>query len=132
MGALYKRLATVDPKAQWVDPPGDEEQKAQAWREWEETLDFLRFLLEDTAAWQDTFTAGLAALLPPLEILAMPSWMGRGQWIGGDATLDKVGAIDWNTKEFLVTDAEPLMQQLRAAATSSSMGFAPTCELQNN
>ena len=48
--------------------------------------------------------------------MAMPAWKGRERWTGGDATLDKVGAIDWKTKEFLVTNAEPLMQQLRAAA----------------
>ena len=42
----------------------------------------------------------------------MPAWKGRACWIGGDATLDKAGTIDWKAKEFLVTNAEPLMHQL--------------------
>ena len=54
----------------------------QTEEEWEETLDFLRFLLEDTAAWQDAFTAGPVAPPSPLEVLAMPAWKGRERWIG--------------------------------------------------
>ena len=119
-------LAASDPKAQWADPPGGGEQRAQAWQELEETLDFLEFPLEDTAAWQDTFTAGLAAPLPPPEVLARPAWKGRERGVEGDATLDKVGAVDGKARGVPATNAELLAQQPGQRPTKRPPGRRPT------
>ena len=62
------------------------------------TVHFIRLQLE--APLQCSFTAVFEKLLPIRERLALPGVTARARITGGDATLDRIGAVDWKAKIF--------------------------------
>ena len=76
-----------------VEPVGVDEQKNAAWLDWDRLLEMLRVMFEDPQRWRSTFQSTFGRLLSIPELMALPEQ--RVWWIGGDATLDRIGAIDW-------------------------------------
>ena len=58
-------------------------------------LELLRVLFDDPAVWSTSFTSSLTGLLTVRERLALPGEAQRVRFTGGDATLGRVGALDW-------------------------------------
>jgi len=113
MPALYRMLTQDRPGSGEVDPTGSEAQKRRAWEDWDEALEFLRYLLEDDEAWRTTFSAGFEAHLAPRELLALPGQAKRTCFIGGDATLERVGAVDHHAKVYMLGPAAEMIRYLR-------------------
>lgn len=51
----------------------------------------------------------------PRELLAIPGRSERFRWIGGDATLEVIGALDWKSKAFMREPAGVMLEVLRHA-----------------
>ena len=80
-----------------VEAPTAEEEERR-WEDFWDALDFIRLQLE--APLQCSFTAVFEKLWPIRERLALPGVTARARITGGDATLDRIGAVDWKAKIF--------------------------------
>ncbi|CAE7221406.1 unnamed protein product [Symbiodinium sp. KB8] len=81
--------------------------EAEVGRKWEEfwgSLGFVRLQLE--VLFQTNFGATFEKLLPVRERLAAPGQVGKSRITGGDATLSRIGAVDWTSK-VLIAQEEP-------------------------
>ena len=66
--------------------------------------------------WEATFTVGLEGLLLPGERLSLPGAAEALLWVGGDATLERAAATDWEAKAYYVAPVEPFLGALEEAA----------------
>ena len=80
------------------------------WEDFWRTLDFIRLQLERPLG--TSFRASFEKLLPFRERLAMPGASFRV--LGGDATLERFGGIDWKVKRFSVEDFSQYAERLKA------------------
>ena len=80
------------------------------WEDFWRTLDFIRLQLERPLG--TSFRASFEKLLPFRERLAMPGASFRV--LGGDATLERFGGIDWKAKRFSVEDFSQYAERLKA------------------
>ena len=106
-------LTTSSPEQLWASPKGTEEARRAAWSDWYGTIEWMRVLFEMPigAAFETCFEG----LLTPRELLALPKMKGRWRWLGGDATLDRLGALEWCTRKYLAITAKELLVPLREA-----------------
>jgi len=74
-------------------PTGTPEQCEAAWLDWDRLLELLRVMFDDPLQWRSTFGAAFARMLTVEEQLALPDQ--RVWWVGGDATTERLGALDW-------------------------------------
>ena len=81
------------------------------WEEFWDTLHFIRLQLERPI--RASFNASFEKLLPTRELLALPGMSSRTRVLGDDATMDRIGAVDWSQKRFLVDTTEQFTQALR-------------------
>lgn len=84
-----------------------------AWRAWDETVELLRVWFE--APYESQFEATFDEMLTPRELLAIPGRSERFRWIGGDATLEVIGTLDWKSKAFMREPAGVMLEVLRHA-----------------
>ena len=80
--------------------------EAEVGRKWEEfwgSLGFVRLQLE--VLFQTNFGATFEKLLPVRERLAAPGQVGKSRITGGDATLSRIGAVDWTSKVLIAQEA---------------------------
>ena len=103
-GATDALLACPDARG-FARPAGNPEHQHRAWCEFWDTLDMQRVLVQREAFWEARFTDGLDNMLTLEERLALPGAAAKAVWVTGDATLVKVGAIDWT---FRTAAEEPL------------------------
>ena len=82
------------------------------WEDFWQTLDFIRLQLERPLS--SSFKASFDKLLPFRERLALPGVADRLRILGGDATLDRFGSLDWKDRRFASEDATPYLAQLTA------------------
>ena len=75
----------------------DPQEKERRWEDFWDALDFVGLQLE---APQTSFSAVFEKLLPIRERLALPGATARTRITGGDATLDRIGEVDWAAKIF--------------------------------
>eukprot|EP00959_Pyramimonas_sp_CCMP1952_P197391 4127964-Pyramimonas_sp.AAC.1 len=64
---------------------------------------------------EGNFKTSFEGLLGLREALALPRALGRPRWLGGDATLDRIGALDWTSREYIAAEAAPYLEMLRSA-----------------
>ena len=93
---------------------GTPEEEARRWADFWDALDFIRLQLQ--APLQSSFAA--VKLLPIRERLALPGAAARTWITGGDATLDRIGAVDWGAKVFHASTVGKYREALRGIASS--------------
>ena len=93
---------------------GTPEEEARRWADFWDALDFIRLQLQ--APLQSSFVA--VKLLPIRERLALPGATARTRITGGDATLDRIGAVDWGAKVFHASTVGKYREALRGIASS--------------
>ncbi|OLQ15436.1 hypothetical protein AK812_SmicGene287 [Symbiodinium microadriaticum] len=84
------------------------------WEDFWDALDFIRLQLE--APLQCSFVSVFEKLLPIRERLALPGVTARARITGGDATLDRIGAVDWKDKVFHADKVDQYREGLRSLA----------------
>jgi hypothetical protein len=96
-GATDALLANPDARG-FARPAGNPEHQHRFWCEFWVTLVMQRVLVQREAFWEARFTDGLDNMLTLEERLVLPGAAAKAVWATGDATLDKVGAIDWTVR----------------------------------
>ena len=97
-------------------PRGDPEEVRAAYQESWGAVEVLRVLVTRPETWEATFTVGLEGLLLPGERLSLPGAAEALLWVGGDATLERAAATDWEAKAYYVAPVEPFLGALEEAA----------------
>ncbi|CAK9068985.1 unnamed protein product, partial [Durusdinium trenchii] len=88
----------------------DENASESAWRCWDETLALLRLWFE--TPYEGSFESSMESMLSTRELLALPGMSSRLRWVGGDATPDVAGALDWKGKRYMREDAKVMLHAL--------------------
>ena len=121
--ALYRPMrglgssTSPDPDASGgLDPHMTDE----AWEDFWQTLDFIRLQLERPLS--SSFRASFDKLLPIRERPALPGVADRLRVLGGDATLERFGSLDWKASRFATEDASPYLARLKAYLPNSEHG----------
>ena len=107
---------TVDGMAK---PRGTEEEQRRVWVRFWESIELQRLLVENKTEWGVRFTHPMTGALSIREILALPGGKERIVWASGDATLERLGAVDWTHKEALSLEVGPyqrLLEEMEVAA----------------
>jgi hypothetical protein len=81
-----------------------------------ETVEMQRIMILDQAQWDVRFTSSLGQMLTIAESMGLPGQADTLQWVSGDATLDRCGAIDWTSKSYTLEKASDLFLPLREIA----------------
>ena len=84
-----------------------------AWTAWDETVELLRVWFEVPC--ESHFEATFDEMLTPRELLAIPGRGERLRWVGGDATLEVIGTLDWKSKAFMREPAGVMLEVLSGA-----------------
>ena len=84
----------------YVSPAGDPAQVEAAWEDFDQTLEWMRVIFEMPL--EGNFESSFVGLLSVREALALPGALERVHWLGGDATLDRIGFLDWLRIEFIL------------------------------
>ena len=107
---------TVDGMAK---PRGTAEEQRRIWVRFWESIELQRLLVENKTEWEVRFTNPMTEALSIREILALPGGKERIVWASGDATLERLGAVDWTHKEALSLEVGPyqrLLEEMEVAA----------------
>ena len=96
-----------------------ETQHEQTWRDWEEMIELCRLIVARPQLWDTQFCNSVDGVLPPLERLSLPGAAERVVWVGGDATPERIGVVDWTGKCGAVVDVRPFWEVLSAQARDS-------------
>ena len=117
LSTLYALLqGGMGGRGDWASPAGDADHEV-TWTEFWDTLDFVRLQLERPVT--SSFKAAFQKLLPIRELLALPGIAQRTKVIGGDATLQRFGAVDWSNKRFMVEETSQFAEALTGLVESS-------------
>lgn len=84
-----------------------------AWQAWDETVELLRVWFE--VPQENSFEATFEEMLTPRELLAVPGRSERLRWVGGDATLEVIGTLDWKSQTFMREPSGVMLEVLRTA-----------------
>ena len=103
----------------FVQPRGTPEQQRHVWYRFWEAVELQRLLVDNRQEWGVRFTHPMVEALTVREILALPGGGDRIIWASGDATLDRVGAVDWTHKEAYSLGVEPYKEVLREMEAQS-------------
>ena len=97
----------------YAHPGGSVAEKEVAWRAWDETVELFRIWFE--APYEGSFEGAFTDMLSARELLALPGKAEALRWVGGDATLDVVGTLDWKSKRYMREPAKEILEVLRWA-----------------
>eukprot|EP00438_Fugacium_kawagutii_P035674 Skav231659 [mRNA] locus=scaffold823:44885:57127:- [translate_table: standard] len=90
-----------------AQPRGDAEQQRRTWIRFWEAIELQRLLVDNRAEWGVRFTPPMTEALSIRELLAMPGHQQRVVWASGDATLERIGAVDWSHKQAYALEVAP-------------------------
>lgn len=111
---FYRLLQqTAGGEREYVDPRGTPEEVDLAWEEFWDALDWARLQMEQP--WGSSFKAAFGKLLPLRERLALPGVTQRARFVGGDATLERLGAADWKAKVYHMAPCHDYLPALQEA-----------------
>ena len=109
-------MAQANPGDPYVCPKGTEAQVEEAFQEFWDAVEVIRVLTTRPDTWEATFTVALEGMLTPGERLALPGVAQRVTCVGGDATMTRAAATDWEAKRYLAVDVSPYLRALEEAA----------------
>ena len=82
-----------------------------------------RYLIGVRDEWSTTFTHPMVSAMSLQELLAMPKFRRSVVWASGDATLDRVAAVDWSSGLAFSMPVDvfrkPLLEFVRESLTTS-------------
>ena len=111
---FYRLLRQHPGEHAHVNPRGTPEEVAEVWEEFWDALDWVRLQMEKP--WGSSFRVAFGKLLPLRERLALPGFAQKTRFIGGDATLERLGAADWKSKEYFVAGGADYLKALEKVA----------------
>ena len=94
-------------------PGGDAEEREVAWQAWDETVELFRVWFETPT--EGEFEGAFTDMLSARELLALPGKASTLRWIGGDATLEVIGTLDWKDKRYMRESAKEILEVLKQA-----------------
>ena len=98
------------------------------WEEFWDALDWIRLQMEKP--WGGSFRVAFGKLLPIRERLALPGMARSTRFVGGDATLDRLGAADWKALKY---HSEPCQRYVAAieevVGSGDNLGIIAVLEL---
>eukprot|EP00438_Fugacium_kawagutii_P034289 Skav220346 [mRNA] locus=scaffold2224:194593:200853:+ [translate_table: standard] len=97
-----------------AQPRGTPEQKRRIWIRFWEAVELQRLLVDNRAEWGVRFTHPMTEALTLRELLAMPGHQDRVAWASGEATLERVGAVDWTHKQAYALEVQPYQAIIEA------------------
>ncbi|CAL1131402.1 unnamed protein product [Cladocopium goreaui] len=100
---FYRLLQQEVGDHEWVKPRGSESELEAAWAEFWDALDWVRLQMEKP--WGTSFRAAFGKLLPLRERLALPGMAASARFVGGDATLTRLGSTDWKDRCYHMADS---------------------------
>ena len=114
----------------FVHLEGAHEEIEKAWDEWWEALETFRVYASVPSAWEAHFTAGLRGMLNPRERMALPGGLEELVWTGGDATLERMGAVDWTARVYGVIGTQEALDPFKEAfRDENEASIIAVCEL---
>ena len=109
-------------------PRGNAVRQRRSWIRFWEAIELQRLLVDNRVVWEARFTHPLTEALSVAEVMAFSG--DSIVWASGDATLDRVAAVDWSTKRAFVADVahlqEPIQEFMREACLEE--GVEPESE----
>ena len=97
----------------YARPGGGDAEKEIAWQAWDETVELFRVWFETPS--DGSFEGAFTDMLSARELLALPGKAATLRWIGGDATLEVIGTLDWKSKRYMREPAKEILEVLRRA-----------------
>eukprot|EP00435_Cladocopium_sp_Y103_P015205 s4477_g3.t1 len=98
---------------------GSEDEQSRVWVRFWEAIELQRLLVDNRIEWGVRFTHPMTEALSLRELLALPGQKDRIVWASGDATLERLGAVDWTNKQAYSLEVEPyrvLFQEMERQA----------------
>ena len=125
---LYRLLQQEPGDHRLVQPRGSAEELRLVWEEFWDALDWIRLQMEKP--WGASFRVAFGKLLPIRERLALPGMARSTRFVGGDATLDRLGAADWKALKY---HSEPCQRYVAAieevVGSGDNLGIIAVLEL---
>ena len=90
------------------------EDSARTWEALDEVLEVMRVWFE--VPYEGNFEASFEGVLTTRELLALRGMARRLRWVGGDATLEVIGTLDWKDKRYMRENAKDMIKQLGGIA----------------
>ena len=90
---------------------GTKEQQRRTWRRFWEAIELQRLLVDNRSTWETRFTHPMVEALSVEEMISLQG--DKVVWASGDATLERIGAIDWNGRVAFSADASSLKSALQ-------------------
>ncbi|CAL1147366.1 unnamed protein product [Cladocopium goreaui] len=112
LGCTNDLLGPADPQG-LARAKGDEKQQRETWNRFWEAIELQRLLVDVSASWEVRFTHPLNAALSVSELLSFPGMQSQVIWACGDATPERVAAVDWHGKVAIVEPASLVWQRIR-------------------
>ena len=108
-------------------PRGNAVRQRRSWIRFWEAIELQRLLVDNRVVWEARFTHPLTEALSVAEVMAFSG--DSVVWASGDATLDRVAAVDWSTKRAFVADVahlqEPIQEFMREACLEEGVEPEP-------
>lgn len=93
-------------------PRGNAARQQSTWSRFWEAIELQRLLVDNREVWESRFTHPMVESLSVPEVMALDRHNAR--WASGDATLEKIAAVDWGAKKAYAIDARDVEFQLRS------------------
>jgi hypothetical protein len=111
--AVHRLLRTTDPRQTYVELDDlSEAEQDQVWEDFHGTVEWLRVLFEMPVS--EAFTSAMASALSVREAMSHPEC--QVIWLGGDATMTRVGSLNWTERRVIHSSADVLLEGLREYA----------------
>jgi hypothetical protein len=98
---------------------GTVSQQVRTWQRAWNAVELQRSLVENQTEWATRFTHPMLNGLSLREALALPGNSRKVIWTSGDATLERVAAIDWSSGTAYSCEARPIFDRLVQILTVS-------------
>ena len=108
---FYRPLQQLPGDHEYAQPRGTPQELHVMWEEFWDALDWVRLQMEKP--WGSSFRVAFGKLLPIRERLALPGMAPKARFVGGDATLDRLGAADWKDRVFHLGSCKAYLPALR-------------------
>ena len=112
LGSTNDLLGPSDAQG-WAVARGDAHQQKETWNRFWEAIELQRLLVDASAAWEVRFTHPLTAARTVPELLSFPGMREQVVWACGDATPDKIAAVDWGSRHAVVEPAGLVWDRIR-------------------
>jgi hypothetical protein len=120
MASFDRALSRSDQDEEFLFPVGSETEIDEVWCGIWFTIEFLRILIHNRAAWEMRFSAFATAVLRPEQRIALPGESEKTGWQGGDSTPEVCAHLDWKDKTLVREQMQDGLYQALAALFPNS------------